>query len=248
MAVKEIAKDVFVRERTLPVIIDYVQGTTAIPITLNIRDYEIPSGSEARIYLRKTSGKEIYNSALIKENAVTITPTTQMFAESGEQKGQLQIISGSTVLFSFLIIFRVEENLLSESAIESSDEYTLLETLIETARQSIAEANTATKSANAAANLAASAANEAGKQADAAQKASTAATDSAQKANESSTKADTATKAANEAAASATAAAKAAQEAAEKCAGLTDNSRVSALEEQMTKVIEALSKTLAIEE
>ena len=61
-------------------------------------------------------------------------------------------------------------------------------------------------------------------------------------------KATEAVKAANEAVASATAAAKAAQEAAEKCAGLTDNSRVSALETQMSEVITALGKVLAIEE
>lgn len=122
----EIMRDIFIKDRWLPVQIDYVQGTNAVPLKFQFRDYAIPSGAAARIYVKKPSGKEVYNSASLSGNTVTVQPTTQMFAEAGEQEGQLQLTSGQKILVTFPILFRVERNLISESAVESTDEYGVL--------------------------------------------------------------------------------------------------------------------------
>ena len=111
----EIMRDIFIKDRWLPVQIDYVQGTNAVPLKFQFRDYAIPSGAAARIYVKKPSGKEVYNSASLSGNTVTVQPTTQMFAEAGEQEGQLQLTSGQKILVTFPILFRVERNLISES-------------------------------------------------------------------------------------------------------------------------------------
>lgn len=147
--------------------IEYVQGTNSIPIILQVVDWEIPEGSEARIYVKKPSGKEVYNSAEVSGNDITIQPTTQMFAEFGRQHGQIQIVNGDDIAATFLLEFDIEKNLAFEStAVESSDEYGVLDELIRQAQTAIsdtqaatAQANTATSAANNAADTANEAAN-----------------------------------------------------------------------------------------
>ena len=53
-----------------------------------------------------------------------------MFAEAGTQEGQIQILSGEDILATFLLDFRVERNIVSESAIESNNEYGTIDQLI----------------------------------------------------------------------------------------------------------------------
>lgn len=159
-------------------IVDYVQGSNMIPIVFEITDYDIPSGATANIYIKKPSGAQIYNSCTISENDVTVQPTTQMFAESGKQFGQLQILSGQKILESFLILFDIEKSIVDDDAIESSDEFTALEEAmtsigdsladaqqaVEDAQQAVSNANTAIDTVNtaaSAANTAATAANNA---------------------------------------------------------------------------------------
>lgn len=125
-----ITLDVFVKEKQIPPVIDYVQGTNAVSLVFVFRDWEIPSGAEARIYIKKPSGNEVYNSASVSGNTVTVKPTTQMFAEAGTQEGQIQILSGEDILATFLLDFCVERNIVSESAIESNNEYGTIDQLI----------------------------------------------------------------------------------------------------------------------
>lgn len=203
----EIERDIYVKGNGNPVVIRYVQLTNAIPLVFHVRDYTVPSGVEARIYVKKPSGKEVYNTASISGNMVTVNPTTQMFAETGEQPGQVQIISGSKTLVTFQIIFDVERNIISESAIESTNEYTIIDQLIIDARTAVSAANSAASAANTAAgeaNGAASAANTAAGKANtaagAADTAAAGANKAATAANQSKEAADTAAKRANDAA------------------------------------------------
>ena len=136
--------------------------TNAVPLKFQFRDYAIPSGAAARIYVKKPSGKEVYNSASLSGNTVTVQPTTQMFAEAGEQEGQLQLTSGQKILVTFPILFRVERNLISESAVESTDEYGVLLQLIGEAEKAVASAKDAAGKASTAAGKAESAAEAAG--------------------------------------------------------------------------------------
>lgn len=77
-----------------------------------------------------------------------------MFAESGRQVGQIQIARSGKILVSFLLIFDVEKNIISDSAVESSDEYGVLDALIMEARESIPRATAAAGRAETAATAA----------------------------------------------------------------------------------------------
>lgn len=139
--------DITVRDRGIPETIDYVQGTNAVPIVFTFRDWTVPSGAEARIFMKKPSGKEVYNAATISGNTVTVNPTTQMFAEAGVQEGQLEILYEEDILATFLINFRVERNIISESAIESNNEYGPLDQLIADIRGYVQNAADSAKAA-----------------------------------------------------------------------------------------------------
>ena len=190
-----------------PVKIHYVQYSNEIPIIFIIEDYTIPSGAEARFYLKKPSGLEIYNSCEIDGQNIILKPTAQTFAEHGKQAGQIQVVIGDDILVSFILEFAIERNLISDSAIESSNEFGILDELIKEAQKAVADSNAATESANKAAgeaNTAAESANSATRTArEAAAQASNAATtagEAATTAGEAADEAEKATKAANDAA------------------------------------------------
>lgn len=209
-----------VANKGLTQVVDYVQGTNTIPIVFDIVDYNIPAGARANIYIKKPSGAQIYNSCTINENDVTVQPTTQMFAESGKQLGQLQILNGQKILESFLILFNVEKSIVDTTAAESTDEFTALEdalnsiddsateakNAVSAANQAVSDAQTAIKNANTAineANAAASSANSAAEAATNAASAANTATQNAntaaQNANEKASAANSASEAANNA-------------------------------------------------
>lgn len=190
----------FLERKDIPVKIDVVRNTNAIPISFHIADYQIPEGTEARIYLHKPSGAEVYNSAAIEENAVIVQPTMQMYAEEGEAIGQLQIIKDTTVAASFAIVFCIHKNIISDSAIESKDEFGILDTLINQAREEIKNAQNATSAANTAAESATTAANAANTGAEAATSAAESATTAADAANAGAEAATSAATSANAAA------------------------------------------------
>lgn len=190
----------FLERKDIPVKIDVVRNTNAIPISFHIADYQIPEGTEARIYLHKPSGAEVYNSAAIEENAVIVQPTMQMYAEEGEAIGQLQIIKDTTVAASFAIVFCINKNIISDSAIESKDEFGILDTLINQAREEIKNAQNATSAANNAAESATTAANAANTGAEAATSAAESATTAADAANAGAEAATSAATSANAAA------------------------------------------------
>ncbi len=195
-------------------IVDYVQGSNMIPIVFEITDYDIPSGAIANIYIKKPSGAQIYNSCSISGNKITVNPTTQMFAESGKQFGQLQILSGQKILESFLILFNVEKSIVDDAAIESSDEFTALEdalnsidnatteaeNAVSAANQAVSDAQTAIKNANTAINGANAAASSANSAAEAATNAASAANTAAEGANTAAQNANEKASAANSAA------------------------------------------------
>lgn len=235
----EIVRDIFVRNRGLTVQIDYVQGTNAVPLKFQFRDYTVPTGATVRLYIKKTSGKEVYNNASLSENTATVQPTSQMFAEAGEQEGQLQLTSGQKILVTFPILFRVERNLISESAMESTDEYGALVKLIGDAEKAVESANGAAEKANAEAGKAEEAAGTAGTAGTKAEKAAEAANTAAGAANSAAATANSAATAANQSKTNADAAATRANAAAENVEGLevTDLvNRIKGMEEQMKQV------------
>lgn len=143
----EIVNDIFVKDKGLKTVIPYQQGTNALPLVFHYRDFDIPDSAESRIYARKPSGAEIYNPGTISENTVTISVTTQMTAEYGTVPAQLQIIKDTQILNSYLIFLEIDRSIISDSALESKDELTVLDELINEARDTIATVQQATEEA-----------------------------------------------------------------------------------------------------
>lgn len=208
-----------VAQKSPPEVIHYVQLSNEVPIEFWLSDYDITDTMECRLYIKKPSGSEVYNGAVNDGDHFTYYPTAQSFAESGRQMGQLQIVDGTgddkKILMSFILLFDIEPNLVEESAIPSSNEFGVLDQLIDDARDAIKDAQTATNAANTAAESANTAAGQATTAAGSANTAASAA-------NSAKDAANTAAGAANSAASAASQAAKAANDAAEKIEGLVD--------------------------
>lgn len=111
-----------------------VQGDTGREWHFMIDDYIVPTDSEFRIYIKKPSGKEIYNPGIYKDEMIVFQPTQQMLAESGQSIGQLQIISSDKkMLTTFMFFINIDESL--SARIVSKDEFQILEKEIQTARE-----------------------------------------------------------------------------------------------------------------
>lgn len=199
-------------QKTPPEMIHYVQHSTEIPLEFYFADYPIPDQAIANLYIKKPSGLEVYNAGTIEENSVIIQPSAQLFAEAGVQEGQLQIAAHGKILVTFLLCFNIEKNIIKNSAIESTNEYTALDKLLTEAKQAIPDAQNAAKAANSAAGAATSAAGSANTEAGRAEKAADAAETASGKANGAAGSANTAASAANTAAARANSAAEAAED------------------------------------
>lgn len=232
----EIVNDIFVKDKSLKTVIHYQQGTNALPLVFYYRDFDIPDGAESRIYARKPSGAEIYNTGTVSENTVTIPVTTQMTAEYGTVPAQLQIIKDTQILNSYLIFLEIDRSIISDSAIESKDELTILDELINEARNTISAVQQATEEATTQAAYAEEQGDYAKTQGDAAKTQAASAKTQASAAQTAAGKANTAATSANSAATSANNAANRANTAADRCEDLD----VTALDNKISQ----LSSTL----
>lgn len=142
-----IERDVFVLSDKLKDPIDYVQNTNAIPIVFHFRDYAIPSGATANIFVQKPSGKAVYATAAISENDITVTITTQMVAEVGFSNLQIQVSDNGQELATFVYPVNVHKNLTDPDAEESKNEASFFSDL----EQAAQAANNAAEAANEAA-------------------------------------------------------------------------------------------------
>lgn len=142
-----IERDVFVLSDKLKDPIDYVQNTNAIPIVFHFRDYAIPSGATANVFVQKPSGKAVYATATISGNDITVTITTQMVAEVGFSSLQIQVSNNGQELVTFAYPIKVHKNLTDPDAEESKNEASFFSDLEQVAQA----ANNAAEAANEAA-------------------------------------------------------------------------------------------------
>lgn len=228
--------DIYIYNKTgIPLVIDCTQWSNGYEWEFSVKDYTLPKDVEARIYIKKPSGAEIYNECTVEGNNIKVDVTNQMTAEPGKIKAQFQIIlktGTSDNVKPFIFWLDVQKSLISESAIESKDEIGILDNLITEARSAITDTETATNKANIAAdkvNTAVETANTA------ANKANTAAGDAntaADTANTAAENANTAANTANTAAGNAKTAANTANTAAERA-----NQAAEAVESAVSGVI-----------
>ena len=118
----QINRDIYVKKNKIKEPIDYVKNTNAIPIVFNFRDYEIPSGATAQVFVQKPSKKSVYDDAAISGNSVSVDVKTQMMAEVGFANMQIQITQGDENLVTFDQPIRVYENRTDPDAPQSENE------------------------------------------------------------------------------------------------------------------------------
>lgn len=117
-----IKRDVYVLRDVLKDKIDYMRGTNAVPIYFTFRDYEIPEGAQAKVFVVKPSGKATYNLCSIFGQTVRVDVKDQMFSESGICLMQLQITMDEKTLVTYTQPVAAHKNYVDGDAPESENE------------------------------------------------------------------------------------------------------------------------------
>lgn len=125
----EIRIPIYIKNKPETTPIDVVQYLNSFYMYFEIKDFDIPENSTAKFYLRKTSGKEIYQDLEIQGKQLVLIPTNQTFAETGVQNAQISITNGENIATSFSIQFSVHKNLVSLEATKSRNEATIISQL-----------------------------------------------------------------------------------------------------------------------
>ena len=99
-----------------------VQYDTGIQLVFNVLDWSIPSGTKATLYVRKRSGKFVYQEkgVTVSENTVTIDLENQALTEHGETFYQLRFLNGTDVISTFSSSMFVERSIADADAVEST--------------------------------------------------------------------------------------------------------------------------------
>lgn len=177
--------------------------------------YAITDGVTARVWVKKPDGTAVWNNAIVSDNRVIVDLTSQMLAAVGDALAEIALYSGGEQILSCSVFtLRVEENVRSEQAVESDNEFGALDTLVQQAEISIPAANQAAEEASQAATGANQAATAASSAASAANQAAGTANQAAEEASQAATGANQAATAASSAADDANQAAEAANAAA----------------------------------
>lgn len=228
------------------------KGSRIVEVTLleNKTEFEIPSGTTAKIKYYKPDGKKTLNPCTISGNVIKVEYSEQMLAAAGTGRGEIVLYNGDNVLRSATYYTKIVETVYKENGLISDNEFLdMAESIIkvnqatdkainagESAEEAAGEANAAAQAANSAAssanskasaaNTAASAANKAADAANSAAKsvddAKTAATQAAEAAETATAGAQAATSSANTKAAAANTAAQRAEAAAAACENIAD--------------------------
>lgn len=139
----------------LKVKIEAVQRDSGRYVEFSMRDFTIPDAAVVRFYARKPSGKEVYNGSdtnpekvSIRGDTIKVNLTSQTLAEVGTVIGEIQIIENKTIISSFTFLIEVKRSIASETAIESTNEYGVLDNLLNQAREDLMAVEEATERAN----------------------------------------------------------------------------------------------------
>lgn len=131
---EKITKRIFVKD-AVETKINYVQGTTMIPLEFIIDDFDIPAAATVLMITRKPSGMVVVDEGEIdtETNSVTVIPSAQTFAESGENRLQIHIAVEGKTLNSYLIRAKVEPCIITDDMVESSNDFTGLAKVVQDA-------------------------------------------------------------------------------------------------------------------
>lgn len=113
--------DIYLTNKRPVKVIDVVQGDTGIQLVFTLKDFTIPGGSSATLYVQKPSGKFVYqnDNITVAENAITIDLENQALTEYGEIPYQVSIENGSDTVTTFTGMMIVQPSLKDSGATES---------------------------------------------------------------------------------------------------------------------------------
>ena len=207
------------------------KGSRIVEVTLleNKTEFEIPSGTTAKIKYYKPDGKKTLNPCTISGNVIKVEYSEQMLAAAGTGRGEIVLYNGDNVLRSATYYTKIVETVYKENGLISDNEFLdMAESIIKVnqatdkAINAGESAEEAAEEANAAAQAANNAASSANSKANAANTAATAANEAAEAAETATAGAQAATSSANTKAAAANTAAQRAEAAAAACENIAD--------------------------
>lgn len=179
------------------------KGSRIVEVTLleNKTEFEIPSGTTAKIKYYKPDGKKTLNPCTISGNVIKVEYSEQMLAAAGTGRGEIVLYNGDNVLRSATYYTKIVETVYKENGLISDNEFLDM-------AESIIKVNQATdKAINAG---------------ESAEEAATAANEAAEAAETATAGAQAATSSANTKAAAANTAAQRAEAAAAACENIAD--------------------------
>ena len=127
-----------------------VQGDRAtrcvlVKLVNNGEPYMIPDGARAIVNIKKPDGKFVYNKCTYSGNEVTIDLTSQALAASGTAYCNVEIRTAddTQIITSATFEIEIETTQRSDSAIESSNEFTAIEVKVNDLIEKILDTNSA---------------------------------------------------------------------------------------------------------
>lgn len=133
-------------------IIEAVQSDSGRELRCTVTDLIIPTSATARISAIKPSGATVYNICTISGNEIVVPLTNQLLAEAGNTHCQIEVTENKKTVTSFEFILKIQEKILG--TIESTNEFTALETALDEAEKAVAIAQNAANEAEVATNAA----------------------------------------------------------------------------------------------
>lgn len=127
------------------------QGDNVRYLLFNLLDNGVPfdlTGKTVRFFGKKPDGTEIYNDMKVTSptnGECELRLTSGALAAVGILELEIVIFEGEDILSTFLVDIDVKKSLRSNSSIESSNEYTVIERIIETMKEWIEKAKDAVK-------------------------------------------------------------------------------------------------------
>ena len=102
-------------------LIRVVQYDTGVQLVFNMMDFELPDNTSATLYVRKKSGKFVYQETGITVTATTVTVDleNQALTEHGEASCQLRLVNGADTISTFATTIIVDPSYRDADAVES---------------------------------------------------------------------------------------------------------------------------------
>ena len=113
--------DIYLTKKSNVRLIDVVQYDTGIHLVFTVKDFDIPSGATAKLYVQKPSGKFVFqeDGITIVDNTILINLENQAITEHGKVPYQVSITNGSDMITTFTGLMMVEKSLKDSNATES---------------------------------------------------------------------------------------------------------------------------------